>query len=38
MRALAATEHAMIVSIWHMLTTDEAYNELGYNVNLSDAN
>ena len=29
MRALVATEHAMIVSIWHMLTTGEVYNELG---------
>ncbi len=28
MRALVATEHAMIVSIWNMLSTDEIYNEL----------
>lgn len=29
MRALVATEHSMIVSIWNMLTTGEIYNELG---------
>jgi len=29
MRALVATEHSMIVSIWHMLITGEIYNELG---------
>ena len=29
MRALVATEHSMIVSIWHMLTTGEIYSELG---------
>jgi len=29
MRALVATEHAMIISIWHMLTTGETYNDLG---------
>lgn len=29
MRALVATEHAMIISIWHMLTTGEIYHELG---------
>ncbi len=29
MRALVTTEHAMIISIWHMLTTGETYNDLG---------
>jgi transposase len=29
MRALVATQHSMIVSIWNMLTTGEIYNELG---------
>lgn len=29
MRALVATEHAMIISICHMLTTGQTYNELG---------
>lgn len=29
MRALVATEHAMLISIWHMLITGEIYHELG---------
>lgn len=29
MRALVATEHAMLISIWHLLITGEIYHELG---------
>lgn len=29
MRALVATQHSMIVSIWNMLTTGEIYHDLG---------
>lgn len=29
MRALVATEHSMILSIWNMLRTGEIYHELG---------
>ena len=28
-RALVATEHAMIIAVWHMLTTGEFYHDLG---------
>jgi transposase len=28
-KALVATEHAMIISIWHMLTTGTGYHDLG---------
>lgn len=29
MKALVAIEHSILISIWHMLTTGEAYRELG---------
>ena len=28
-RALVATEHAMIIAVWHMLNTGEFYRDLG---------
>ena len=28
-RALVATEHSMLVSVWHMLTAHQPYEELG---------
>ncbi|MER6975764.1 hypothetical protein [Streptomyces carpinensis] len=29
MKALVAVEHSMIVAIWHMLTTNQPYHDLG---------
>lgn len=29
MRALVAIEHSILIAIWHMLTNDTAYQELG---------
>jgi hypothetical protein len=29
LKALVAIEHAMVVAIWHMLTTNQPYHELG---------